>query len=103
MEARVHNEVGAIETPIGLIPKYDDLKLLFRQIFSRDYTIQDYEDQFSMRVDNLLTKLERIEAIFEEERDIPDVFWKHLKQQQERLLRAKEKYGNGVISPFEFM
>jgi len=32
MEGRVHNEYSAIETPIGLIPKYDDLKNLFRQV-----------------------------------------------------------------------
>ncbi|MBN1134017.1 MAG: phosphoenolpyruvate carboxykinase (GTP), partial [Methanosarcinaceae archaeon] len=102
MEARVHNEANAIETPIGFIPRYDDLKLLFKQIFSRDYTRQDYEDQFSIRVRNILNKLDRIEAIFKEETDIPEFFFKHLYQQRERLLEAKEKYGNDVISPFNF-
>ena len=100
MEARIHNEAEAIETPIGFIPRYDDLKLLFKQIFSRDYTRQDYEDQFSIRVDKILNKLDRIEVIFKEETDIPEFFIKHLKQQREKLLEVKEKYGNDVISPF---
>jgi phosphoenolpyruvate carboxykinase (GTP) len=30
MELRVHNEVGAIKTPTGYIPKYEDLRKLFK-------------------------------------------------------------------------
>ena len=48
-EGRVHDEYGAIETPIGLIPKYEDLQALFKQVFNRDYTKEEYEKQFSMR------------------------------------------------------
>jgi len=32
MERRVNNEIEALKTPIGLIPLYDDLKILLRSI-----------------------------------------------------------------------
>lgn len=101
MEGRVHNEFEAIETPIGFIPKYEDLKKLFRQVFDKDYTKKDYVKQFSIRVTNWLEKIDRIEEIFESEEDMPEVFHNHLKQQKERLRKAKEKF-NDIISPLDF-
>ena len=102
MEGRVHNEYEAIETPIGFIPKYDDLKALFRQIFRKEYTKEQYIEQFSIRMKHLLDKLDRIEAIFRQEDDIPKVFYDHLNQQRERLNEAKEKYKKDVVGPFDF-
>ena len=102
MEGRVHSEYEAIETPIGFIPKYEDLKQLFRQIFKRDYAKGDYEKQFSIRLAKLLERLDRIEAIYKEEENIPDIFHKHLDQERVRLKEAQEKFGNNIISPFEF-
>ena len=36
MELRVHNEVDAIKTPTGYIPKYEDLRKLFKQVRDLD-------------------------------------------------------------------
>ena len=102
MEGRVHNEYAVIETPIGFIPKCDDLKNLFKQIFNKDYTKEEYIKQFSIRIKHLMDKLDRIEAIFRQEEGIPHEFYNHLSQQRERLKEAKEKYGKDVVSPFEF-
>ena len=101
MEGRVHNEFDVIETPIGFIPKYEDLKQLFRQIFKRDYTRENYEKQFSIRLVKLLERLSRIEAIYKDE-DAPEIFHKHIEQEKERLKEAMEKFGKDTISPFEF-
>lgn len=102
MEGRVHDEYEAIETPIGLIPRYENLKNLFRQIFNKDYSKDDYEKQFSIRTKKLLEWLDRIEAIYREESDVPAVFHDHINQQRERLVEAKDRYNEDVISPFEF-
>jgi phosphoenolpyruvate carboxykinase (GTP) len=102
MEGRVNNEYAAIETPIGFLPQYDDLRQLFSSVFGRTYTREEYEQQFSIRIDKLLTKLDRIEAIFQAEDDIPPVFYDHLNYQRTRLEEAKEKFGKDVITPFEF-
>lgn len=101
MEGKLHGDYGAIETPVGFIPKYDDLKKLFKQVFGKDYTKENYEEQFSIRIPNLIRRFQRIEAIFRQEDDIPHEFYSHLNQQRERLNKAKEKFGKDIVSPFE--
>lgn len=94
-------ETEAVETPIGYIPKYEDLQKLFKQIFGRNYTKKEYEEQFSIRIGKFLQKLDRVEEIYAGEEKIPEIFHKHLTQQRTRLNDAKRKFGQ-VISPFEF-
>ncbi len=36
-EQRIHDEVDAYRTPLGFIPKYEDLKSLFQEIFRRTF------------------------------------------------------------------
>jgi len=100
MEGRIHNEFSALETPIGFIPKYEDLKTLFKEIFNKEYEKKDYIKQFSIKIDNYLQKMQRIENIFKQEENIPEIFFQHLEQQKSRLKKAK-KLGS-IISPFKF-
>jgi phosphoenolpyruvate carboxykinase (GTP) len=103
MEGRVHGEYKAIETPVGFIPLYEDIKHLFKQIFNKDYTKEMYEKQFSIRAKNYLDKLNRMEQIFKEEEDIPEEFHIHLNQQKQRLNDAIARYKKDTINPFEFL
>lgn len=99
MELRVNNDVDAIETPTGYIPKYEDLQSLFKQVLSKDYSKEDYIRQFTIRVPENLAKLERVEAFYHE--NIPDLtseVWHVLREQRERLLAAQQKHGD-YISP----
>ncbi len=100
MDGRVNSEFDAIETPTGFIPKFEDLKRLFKELLDKEYTKEDYEKQFSIRVGKLLGKLERMKGVFEAEDDIPETFNKHLKQEEARLKEAMEKHGE-MISPFD--
>lgn len=86
MEGRIHNEYDAIETPIGLIPKYEDLRDLFQQIFNRTYTEQDHEKLFAIRTCKLLERLDRVEAIYKAEENIPKAFFDQIDEQRKRLL-----------------
>jgi phosphoenolpyruvate carboxykinase (GTP) len=101
MDGRVNNEFGAIETPIGMIPKFEDIKKLFKEVLDKEYSKEDYEQQFSIRIAKLLEKIERMNPIFADEEELPKVFIEHMEQEKERLLKAKEKYGKEVISPFD--
>ncbi|MDI6721600.1 MAG: phosphoenolpyruvate carboxykinase domain-containing protein, partial [Candidatus Aenigmarchaeota archaeon] len=101
MEGRIHDEYGAIETPVGFIPKHEDLRILFSQIFNREYTRSDYEKQFSIRTGKLLERLDRIEKIYSEEDEIPRAIMEHIEQQRSRLLEAQRRFGRDVISPSE--
>ena len=102
MDGRVHGEFDAIETPIGYIPKYDDLKALFKEVFDRDYTGDEYKLQFSLKIDKFLEKLQRMDEVYKKESDVPGDFMKVHFDLKQRLLDAKEKFGKNVVAPDEF-
>jgi len=102
MDLRIHNEVDAIQTPTGLAPRYDDLKRLFKEILNRDYSPEEYTEQFTLRVPNLLEKTERIEKIYRETvPDAPTKLYAILNEQRERLKEAQRQYGD-YIRPESF-
>ncbi|MFH1856900.1 MAG: phosphoenolpyruvate carboxykinase (GTP) [Candidatus Omnitrophota bacterium] len=99
MELRAHNEVEAIKSPTGWIPKYEDLKVLFKQVLDKDYTKENYINQFTVRVPENLAKLERVEKFHREKlADAPEALFEVLKRQKERLLKAQKQFGD-YISP----
>jgi phosphoenolpyruvate carboxykinase (GTP) len=100
-EGRVHNDYGAIETPIGFIPKYEDIANLFKRVFNRQYSKEDYVNQFSVRVQKYLEKCQRIEDVYKSEPNMPETFWKEHEALKERLNLFKEKTGKEIISPFD--
>lgn len=101
MEGRIHDEFEAIQTPVGFIPQYADLKKLFQEIFSRDYTEDEYIKAFSIRTSALLERLQRIEAVYQKESNIPQSLFDNFSQQRERLTEAQKTHGE-LISPFDF-
>jgi phosphoenolpyruvate carboxykinase (GTP) len=96
MERRVHGEVKALLAPTGLIPLYEDLKPLFKQVLNKDYTPEQYEQQFTTRVQENLRKIERIEKIFREAPKTPPVFFEVMEQQKKRLIAAQQKFGDNI-------
>ena len=98
-EGRTQSDYKAIETPIGYIPLYSDLKLLFNQYLEKDYTEADYIEQFSIRTKKLLEKIDRIESFYKKEKDIPEFFWNMINSQKESLIHIKNEYGKDIISP----
>jgi phosphoenolpyruvate carboxykinase (GTP) len=103
MEGRIHSEYEAIETPVGYIPKYEDLKELFKQVFAREYTKEEYDKQFAVRIGKFIEKLDRMEKVYAEEDDIPQEFTGKLAELKERFMAAQEKYGTDVILPEKFI
>ncbi|MGA2682635.1 MAG: phosphoenolpyruvate carboxykinase (GTP) [Candidatus Bathyarchaeia archaeon] len=102
MELRVHDEVGALETPTGYIPKYEDLHRLFKQVLNKNYPKEDYIKQFTIRVPENLAKIERVSRFYQENvTDTPLELFGILYLQRQRLLEAKNKYGD-YISPEKF-
>ena len=101
MELRAHGDVEAISAPTGLIPKYEDLVPLFRQVLDKQYTKEDYMKQFTIRVPENLAKLDRVEKYHRENvAKAPPVVFEILSEQRQRLLTAQDKYGD-YISPFD--
>lgn len=96
-ELRVHNDVEAIDTPTGRIPKYEDLKVLFKEVLNKDYSVEDYNKQFMIRVPENLAKIERIKKIYETQViDAPEILFETLEAQHQRLNEVQKKYGDYI-------
>ncbi len=99
-EGRVHGEYDAIKTPVGYIPKYEDLRSLFKKVFKREYTEKEYVEQFSIRVKKYLEKQARMEDLYGDEEGIPEAFWV-VHNRIKKSLKALEKEGD-VLPPSYF-
>ena len=97
MELRVHGEVAALTTPTGYIPKYADLKRLFKSVLDQDYKEEDYEQQFEIEVTELLAKIRRIRRKYRASvPDAPDILYRLLNAQKYRLLAARAQFGDSI-------
>jgi phosphoenolpyruvate carboxykinase (GTP) len=98
LERRAHGEVDAIETPIGYLPKYEDLKSLFKSRIDKAYPEDLYEKQFSLYIDNIIARVDlQIEA-YGKEKNIPPKLFDILKEQRQELTALKDKFGP-IVTP----
>lgn len=99
-ELRVNGDVDAIETPTGYIPKYEDLAKLFKEELGKDYSKEDYAEQFTVRIPNLLAKFDRVEAIYREKvSDTPQSVYDTFETIRGRLKELQKAKGDNVL-PF---
>ncbi len=102
MELRSHKEVGAIKTPTGLIPRYEDLKKLFRAVLNKEYSEAAYIKQFTLRVAENLATIERVTEFYKTKvSDTPQAVFTVLEEQRQRLIEVREKQGD-YVSPLKF-
>jgi len=103
MELRSHGEVEALRTPTGLVPKYEDLRKLFREVLKKEYTKEEYSEQFKIRIPESLEKIGRITKIYKTEvKDTPAIVFKILEEQSKRLEDARKKFGD-YVPPDSFL
>ena len=97
-EGRTHGDFQAIETPVGYIPYYTDLKMLFETVLKKSFSPELYGQLFAIRTDKLLQKLARIEEIYSDEQ-FPQQFIAAFCAQKLRLLSARDKHKSDIIYP----
>ena len=102
LERRFHKEVDAIETPMGFIPKYEDLKKLFKDIIEKEYPEDLYVKQFSFYIDNIVARLDLQKAAYGKEKNVPARLFEILDEQREGLAALKEKFG-AIVAPAQLM
>ena len=102
LERRSHKEVDAIETPIGYLPRYEDLKELFKSKVDKEYPEDLYEKQFSLYVDNIIDRIDMQIEAYGKEVNIPQRLFDILKKQREELMALKEKYGP-IVTPKQLL
>jgi len=98
LERRSHGDVEAIETPIGWLPKYEDLKALFAEIIDKDYPRELYDMQFSLYLDKMLARIDLQEEAYGKEEGLPSNLFDVYSEQREGLDALKAKFGS-VVTP----
>ena len=98
LERMAHGDVTSIDTPIGRLPKYDDLKDLFSSLINKPYSYELYEKQFSLYVDNILARLNLQDEAYRKDENIPARFFEILDEQRKALEALKAKFG-AIVKP----
>jgi len=98
LERRAHGEVDAIDTPIGFLPKYEDLKDLFKSKINKDYPEDLYIKQFSLYLDNIISRIDLQVEAYGKEKNIPQKLFDIYKEQRQELVALKDKYG-AIVTP----
>jgi phosphoenolpyruvate carboxykinase (GTP) len=102
LERKTHKDVACIETPIGDLPLFDDLKDLFKSIIDKPYSKDLYNQHFSLYIDNIVSRIDLQIAAYGKEAGIPDRLFDILKKQREALLLLRATYGP-VVSPDQLL
>jgi phosphoenolpyruvate carboxykinase (GTP) len=98
LERRAHGEVEAIDTPIGYLPKYEDLKDLFKSKIDKEYPEDLYTKQFSLYLDNIIARIDLQVEAYGKEKNIPQKLFDIYKEQRQVLVALKDKYG-AIVTP----
>jgi phosphoenolpyruvate carboxykinase (GTP) len=98
---RANSKVDAIETPIGFIPKYEDLKNLFSSIIDKDYPRELYDKQFALHVDKIQARIDLQREAFGKEKDLPAKLFDVYARWSEGLAALKAKHG-AIVAPDKF-
>lgn len=98
LELRAYNEIKAIDTPIGYIPLYEDLKGIFNETISKKYPKELYDKQFSFYIDNIIARIDLQKEAYGKEKDCPERIFEVYDEQRNGLEALKEKYGS-IVSP----
>jgi len=102
LERYAHNEIDFISTPIGNLPCYADLKLLFKQIIDKAYSKELYTKQFSLYTDNIIQRIELQQTAYAKEEKIPQTLFDILAEQKHALSALKATHGS-IIPPEVFI
>jgi phosphoenolpyruvate carboxykinase (GTP) len=92
LELLANKNVEAIDSPIGWLPHYDDLKKLFETI-DKEYPKSLYDMQFSLYIDNILDRIEMQSEAYRKEDGIPPKLFTIYEKQTGELRALKDKFG----------
>lgn len=98
LELFAHGDVEALESPIGYLPKYDDLKRLFHEIIDKEYPENLYIQQFSLYIENIVARIDLQTKAYGENPRTPKRLFEVLTVQREGLLALEAEFGP-IVTP----
>ncbi len=101
-EGRIHGEYDTYDTPTGKIPRYADLKALFKKHLKEDFSEADYQYLFTFRCTKWIEKLERTKAFYAQmDADTSAELFAYWEAAIARIKAARDTYGD-LIAPGAF-
>ncbi|AWS00711.1 phosphoenolpyruvate carboxykinase (GTP) [Metallosphaera hakonensis] len=97
---RIEGNVDGLKSPIGIIPLYEDLSRMFSSVLGKPYTRENYESQFTIRLNGYKQKFLRIREIYANIEDTPYEVLEILDKQIADIEYYMRKFGDNV-SPFQ--
>jgi phosphoenolpyruvate carboxykinase (GTP) len=98
-EGRIYDEFGYYLTPTGRIPKYEDLKELFKKYLDEEFSEEDYNYLFTFRSTKWIEKLERTKAFYKKtDPNTPQDIFDYWDATITKIKEAREKFGD-LIPP----
>ncbi|MCB2210497.1 phosphoenolpyruvate carboxykinase (GTP) [bacterium] len=98
LAAYANGDVEAIETPIGYIPRYEDLHELFHKVIGKEYEWELYVKHFSLYIDNILSRIELQRDAFGKEKNLPSKLFEVYDEWESGLNELQQHHGS-VVSP----
>jgi phosphoenolpyruvate carboxykinase (GTP) len=102
LERKAHQDVDCIETPIGDLPLYEDLRELFTSIIDKTYSKELYDQQFSLYIDNIVSRIDLQLAAYGKETNIPERLFTILNKQRDALMNLRDRHGH-IVTPDQLM
>ena len=97
LELFANGDVTSIATPIGYLPKFEDLAKLFTAI-NKPYDKTLYTMQFSLYIDKIIARIDLQQAAYSKEAGIPAKLFEVYERQKAELLQLKERFG-AIVTP----
>jgi phosphoenolpyruvate carboxykinase (GTP) len=98
LERLVYGEVETIYSPVGLLPTYEDLQKMFKDLLDKEYTQELYDKQFSMYIEKIMARIDLQYEAFKKEENIPEKLFAIYDEQKKELDDLKAKYGD-IVTP----
>ncbi|MDX9835792.1 MAG: phosphoenolpyruvate carboxykinase domain-containing protein, partial [Desulfobulbus sp.] len=98
LELYTHGDVQGIATPIGLIPKYEDLKQLFMSKINKEYPKSLYDMQFSLYIDNVIDRIDLQREAWQKEQGASERLFSSYEEQKAGLQALKAAKG-AIVRP----
>ncbi len=95
LELYAHGDVKGYDTPIGVIPRHEELVPLFAAI-GKEYPRELYEMQFALYVDNILRRIDLQMAAYGKEANLPPQLFAVYERQKADLNALKAAHGSVV-------
>jgi phosphoenolpyruvate carboxykinase (GTP) len=93
-----HGDYTGIETPIGFIPKYEDLKEVFATTIDKDYPRDLYDKQFSIYCDLIQARIDLQREAFGKEENLPARLFEIYDEWAQGLAALKAQHGP-IVTP----